>query len=146
MQGLLRARLVTGKARSAAGLKPVAVLLGFAPDQFRESSPVPPQVTRRQFGGSAAALAAFMALSQSARATVFLADPPCRWPGLERLLRDYVDTGKVANMVIGPGISYSNTDFMALGNTSFTSGMPATHHTLYRIYSMTKPITGMAVM
>lgn len=107
---------------------------------------MPPQVTRRQFGGSAAALAAFMALSQSARATVFLADPPSRWPGLERLLRDYVDTGKVANMVIGPGISYSNTDFMALGNTSFTSGVPATHHTLYRIYSMTKPITGMAVM
>nr|WP_283773367.1 serine hydrolase domain-containing protein [Altererythrobacter sp. KTW20L] len=37
-------------------------------------------------------------------------------------------------------------DIIARGNTSFTSGTAVDADTLYRIYSMTKPITGMAVM
>ena len=40
----------------------------------------------------------------------------------------------------------ASVQFMALGDTSFTSGTKADADTLYRIYSMTKPITGMAAM
>lgn len=104
-----------------------------------------PQFTRRQFGGSAAALAAFIALPQTLRALTI--EPfQQRWPALSAMMEGYVSGGKVANMVAALGWQTAPPEFMALGNTSFTSGIPADRDTLYRIYSMTKPITGMAVM
>ncbi len=105
-----------------------------------------PQVTRREFAGSAAALAAFMALPEMARAAAVAGSFEERWPAVSALMRGYVTPGKVANMVAALGWNTAEPDVKALGNTSFTSGIPADQDTLYRIYSMTKPITGMAVM
>jgi CubicO group peptidase (beta-lactamase class C family) len=104
---------------------------------------VPAQLTRRQLGGSAAALAAFIALPRMAQAQATF---EARWPALSALMQGYVDGGKVANMVAALGWGTGDLDVDSLGNTSFTSGIPADQDTLYRIYSMTKPITGMAVM
>ncbi|MEO7552907.1 MAG: serine hydrolase domain-containing protein [Alteraurantiacibacter sp.] len=111
---------------------------------------MPHQVTRRQFGGSAAALAAFVALPQMVRASTATATTSAtfeeRWPAVSALMQDYVGSGKVANMVAGLGWGTDELQVKSLGNSSFTSGIPADRDTLYRIYSMTKPITGMAVM
>ena len=69
-----------------------------------------------------------------------------RWPGVEAMMRSYVDTGKVANMVAALGRGQDAPEFIAMGDTSFTSGIAAGPDTLYRIYSMTKPLTAMATM
>ena len=74
------------------------------------------------------------------------ADPARNWPGVARLMDSYVGPGKVANMVTALGLGMADADVMAQGNTSFTSGIAVDQDTLYRIYSMTKPITGMAIM
>nr|WP_237438221.1 serine hydrolase domain-containing protein [Alteraurantiacibacter buctensis] len=91
-------------------------------------------------------MAAFIALPQAARALTPIVPFERRWPALSAMMQDYVTSGKVANMVAALGWQVAGPEFMALGNTSFTSGVPADRDTLYRIYSMTKPITGMAVM
>jgi CubicO group peptidase (beta-lactamase class C family) len=107
--------------------------------------PVSPQFTRRQLGGSAAALAAFIALPRpvGAQASIPFEE---RWPAVSALMRGYVGEGKVANMVAALGLGMAGPEVQALGRTSFTSGLPVDADTLYRIYSMTKPITGMAIM
>lgn len=107
---------------------------------------MPANLTRRQFAGSVAALAAFSALPRAAYAQAALAPFEQRWPHLVALMQGYVGPGKVANMVAGLGWRTFEPDFFALGNTGFTSGVEADENTLYRIYSMTKPITGMATM
>jgi CubicO group peptidase (beta-lactamase class C family) len=96
-------------------------------------------------GGSAAALAAFLALPSSLRANT-TASFEQRWPAVSALMQGYVGDAKVANMVAALGWNGAELEVKSLGNTSFTSGIPADRDTLYRIYSMTKPITGMAVM
>ncbi|MES2700420.1 MAG: serine hydrolase domain-containing protein [Pseudomonadota bacterium] len=107
---------------------------------------MPVQFTRRQFTGSAAALATIAALPRAAQAQAALAPFELRWPQLVALMRGYVVPGKVPNMVAGLGWGAYTPDFFALGNTSFSSAVPADENSLYRIYSMTKPITGMAAM
>jgi CubicO group peptidase (beta-lactamase class C family) len=101
-------------------------------------------ITRRHFVGGAGAAVAMLGLPRVAFAQA--TDPAGHWPAVERLMHSYVDGAKVANMVTGMGWGTQAPQFMALGDTSFTSGTKADADTLYRIYSMTKPITGMAVM
>ena len=69
-----------------------------------------------------------------------------RWPAVAALIEDYVGTSKVANMVAAMGWGDSPAEYLAQGNTSFTSGAGVGPDTLYRIYSMTKPLTAMAAM
>ena len=87
-----------------------------------------------------------MALSGPGAALASDASGGSQWPSLEALMRSYVQQGKVANMVAALGWNGHDPDFIAMGDTSFTSGASAGPDTLYRIYSMTKPVTGMAVM
>lgn len=104
----------------------------------------PANLSRRDFVGSLAMAGATLALPQAVLAQG--APPVSRWPGVAGLMQDYVGSGKVANMVTAMGLGQAAPDVMALGTTSFTSGVAADVDTLYRIYSMTKPITGMATM
>jgi CubicO group peptidase (beta-lactamase class C family) len=64
---------------------------------------------------------------------------------LEQLARDYVDGGKLAGMVALMGIGERQT-LIARGLQSLGDPRPAGIDSLYRAYSMTKPITGMATM
>ena len=101
-------------------------------------------LSRRAFGRGAAALTGgallggfpFSALQAKGQS----------WPSVVRLIRSYVGTGKVANMlaVLGRG----DTLPLVLGGGPDTLGEDrmADMDSLYRIYSMTKPITGMAAM
>lgn len=128
------------------GLMQGCSMLGLVADHSGERLPVLPHITRRQFGGSAAALAAFIALPARAQGTAPLRGFDDRWPAVGAMVEDYVASGKVANMVAALGFNMVDPEVKARGNTSFTSGVPADADTLYRVYSMTKPITGMAVM
>jgi CubicO group peptidase (beta-lactamase class C family) len=96
-------------------------------------------LTRRQWIGGAAALGAAAALpawAQSAEA----------WPNVTRLISSYVDSRKVANMVVALGFGATEPMVIAAGVDSFTVPRRSDADSLYRIYSMTKPVTGMAAM
>ena len=96
-------------------------------------------VTRRQWIGGAAALAVGAAVPAWAQA-------PDAWPNVTRLIARYVDGRKVANMVVTLGFGESPPTVIAGGLDSFTGLRRSDIDSLYRLYSMTKPVTGMAAM
>ncbi len=104
-------------------------------------------LSRRQLIGSGLAASAFLTMPASLRAQ--LAEVPAShpdWPQVSRLMAKYLDEGKLANIVTALGYKQDNPQFLARGNTSFSSNTKVGPDTLYRIYSMTKPITGMATV
>jgi CubicO group peptidase (beta-lactamase class C family) len=72
-------------------------------------------------------------------------NPASRWPALAAMAHDYVANGTVANMIAYVGFSQRAS---AVGEGFDTLGGPrkSDGDSLYRLYSMTKPITGMAAM
>jgi len=68
------------------------------------------------------------------------------WPAVTRFIESYVSSRKVANMVAALGQGQEEPQIIARGRDSFTSFRESDGDSLYRIYSMTKPITGMAAM
>ena len=96
-------------------------------------------LTRRQWLGGAAAMGAAAALPAWAQS-------PEAWPNVTRLIASYVDSRKVANMVAALGFGHDEPTVIAAGLDSFTAPRRSDADSLYRIYSMTKPITGMATM
>ena len=101
-----------------------------------------PGPTRRQWLGGAAALGAVGALP----AVPAWAQAVEAWPNVTRLIASYVDARKVANMVVTLGFGQSPPTVIAAGVDSFTGARKSDGNSIYRIYSMTKPITGMATM
>src|SRR5687768_17597292 len=100
-----------------------------------------PGLTRRQWLGGAAALGTMATLPPPA-----WAQSQGAWPSVARLVASYVDARKVANMVVALGHGQDEPDVIAAGVDSFTSPRRSDLDSIYRIYSMTKPITGMAAM
>ena len=97
--------------------------------------------TRREWIGGAAALGASAALpALPARAQA------SEWPNVTRLLSSYVEPRKVANMVAVIGFGQDDPTIIATGVDSFTGTRRSNASSIYRIYSMTKPVTGMAAM
>jgi CubicO group peptidase (beta-lactamase class C family) len=96
-------------------------------------------LTRRQWLGGAAALGATAALPAWARS-------PEAWPNVTRLISSYIDSRKVANMVVALGFGDAEPTVIAAGVDSFTTPRRSDADSIYRIYSMTKPVTGMAAM
>ncbi|MXP28792.1 serine hydrolase [Porphyrobacter algicida] len=68
------------------------------------------------------------------------------WPHVSELIDSYVDPRKLANMVAALGWGTQAPQVIAKGNLAIGQDAPAGIDSLYRIYSMTKPITGMAAM
>jgi len=68
------------------------------------------------------------------------------WRAVERFIDTYVSSRRVANMVAALGHRQDEPQFIARGRDAFTSVRQSNADSLYRIYSMTKPITGMAAM
>jgi CubicO group peptidase (beta-lactamase class C family) len=58
----------------------------------------------------------------------------------------YVAERKVANVVVAVGGRSGAPDFVSAGRLALGSGAAAGADSLYRIYSMTKPVTGCAIM
>ena len=106
------------------------------PDHFSAS------LSRRQWLGGALALGAGAALP----ALPLRAQQPAAWANVVRLIASYVDSRKVANMVVALGFGQEPPTVIGAGLDSFTAPRRSDANSIYRIYSMTKPITGMAAM
>ena len=95
---------------------------------------------RAVFGGFGAA-----ALALSAPAMARRPDP--EFFGTQSLIDRYVTDGRVPGAVVAlvrPG--RHDPQFLLAGKTAFADGIAMSPDTLFRVYSMTKPITAMAVM
>jgi CubicO group peptidase (beta-lactamase class C family) len=62
------------------------------------------------------------------------------------VIEKWVGPGKFPGMVAAFGLPGKPTQFVARGAEGFTDPDPMTPDSLFRVYSMTKPITGMATM
>jgi len=102
--------------------------------------------SRRSLLKGGAFLGAGAALSGMPLGSAGLARPATRWVNVERLINNYVGTEKLPNMVAALGWGQNPVEIIARGTLGFGQSAPAGIDSLYRIYSMTKPITGMAVM
>jgi CubicO group peptidase (beta-lactamase class C family) len=97
--------------------------------------------TRREWLGGAAVLGAGAVLPLPA-----LAQQTAPWPNLTALVHRYVDARKVSGMVAAVGFGERDPAVIAAGVDGFTGPRKSDADSIYRIYSMTKPITGMAAM
>ncbi len=77
---------------------------------------------------------------------LFARDVSASWPTLASRLESYVSSGKVPNMVACLGWGEDDPQIVARGELMFGGTTPAGLDSLYRQYSSTKPVTGMAVM
>jgi CubicO group peptidase (beta-lactamase class C family) len=99
---------------------------------------------RREFLGGAAALGGLALLPAcAARPQTASTAPPARaWTALQGLADRYVAERKVAGMIIGVGVGDAPFDYVSAGGLGWERGGMLTPDSIYRIYSMTKPVTG----
>ncbi len=71
---------------------------------------------------------------------------PDLMPNVTALVARWVGPGKFPGIVTALGLPGRPTQFVARGSEGFLDADPVTPDSLFRIYSMTKPITGMAAM
>jgi CubicO group peptidase (beta-lactamase class C family) len=90
--------------------------------------------------GAAAGLSA--ALPSIAQA----ATRPELMPRVRALIAKWVGPGKFPGLVASLGLPGKDPEFIVRGTEGFTDADAMTPDSLFRIYSMTKPITGMAAM
>ncbi len=97
--------------------------------------------SRRAFLGSGAALGASFALTPHIRA----AERGDDWAGVRNYTDGYVRSGKLVGAVAAMGLGQAPLRIVARGVRTM-EGTAMDGDSLFRIYSMTKPITGMAAM
>lgn len=68
------------------------------------------------------------------------------FPAVQAFADAAVRDGKVPGIAIAIGMGDAAPTWVVAGDTAFAGTTPTTPDTLWRIYSMTKPITGMAAM
>ena len=102
---------------------------------------------RRMLGllGSGGALALAGGPGLAMRAAAEFAGPS-PWPAADALLHAYIAGKPLPGAAGAIGRAGEPPTFMLHGSTAFEGGRPVGPDTLWRVYSMTKPITGMAAM
>lgn len=102
-----------------------------------------PMLSRRGLLGSALLAGGAGLLPRALRAAP---DPAVLWPGVSHLVDGYVDSGKLAGIVAMLGFGTSAP--LAIARGVRTLGQPGAidGDSLFRCYSMTKPVTGLAAM
>lgn len=104
-------------------------------------------VSRRSLLRGSAYFAAAGALSGLPLGRMAMAhDVGSDWPNLATAIQKYIAGRKVPNMIAGLGWGQNPAHSVGGGKIAFGSDTDADLDSLYRIYSMTKPITGMAAM
>ena len=88
----------------------------------------------------------FAALPFGAGAAFAADDLAARWPAVTAMLDKYVGSGKLVNMIAALGWGTAEPGYIARGREALDDTDIAGPDSLYRLYSMTKPVTGMAVM
>ena len=119
-----------------------AIKLGFTPIRGEGTQMDQMLLTRRHWLGGAVALGAGAALP----AFPLHAQPRVEWNNVARLVQSYVDSRKVSGMVATLGFGDGPLTAIRAGVDSFTAPRLSGLDSIYRIYSMTKPITGMATV
>lgn len=106
-----------------------------------------PEISRRSLLRGGAYLAAGSALAgvPFGRAA-FARDTATGWSAVTGLVSRYAGERKVANMVATLGWGQKAAQTIAQGTLAIGGEAKAGPDSLYRIYSMTKPVTGMAAM
>ena len=107
-----------------------------------------PSLSRRSLFRNSALLAGGAALSGLPFGRALLAhDVAEAWPNVAALADKYVAGRKVANLLVTFGWGQENHAHTVGGGTlSLARPTPVDINSLFRIYSMSKPITGMAIM
>ncbi|MEQ1542578.1 MAG: serine hydrolase domain-containing protein [Novosphingobium sp.] len=109
-----------------------------------------PALSRRVLLRNSAALAAGAALGAvplgARRAFAADADIAGQWPNVAAMLEKYVSDRKVAGMTAAIGWGAKAPGFMMRGKEGLDDPDAVGPDSLFRIYSMTKPVTGMAAM
>lgn len=108
-----------------------------------------PQISRRALLRGGAWLGAGATLAGAPLGRIALAKDAVvagGWTNVAGLVDKYVGPGKVANMVAAMGWGQKYPTYISRGTLVLGGTVRANADTLYRIYSMTKPITGMAAM
>ncbi len=100
------------------------------------------RVDRRQFLGSAALFGALAATP----GWVLARANGGAWPKVQALLDDYVATKKLPGLVAALARGTDDAEFLMAGTLAVDSPRAVDADSLYRVYSMSKPITGMAAM
>ena len=104
------------------------------------------QLSRRSLLRGGAMLGAGAALAGLPFGRELLAHDPASWPNVNALIEKYGDPRKLANIMAVLGWGQNAPTAIAKGNLAIGQDAPVDLDSLYRIYSMTKPITGMATM
>lgn len=95
--------------------------------------------------GASIGAGAFLGNAHTAFARSLLASAS-QFPGLTKIINDYVAQRKVAGMLAAIGMSQSDPMVITAGTHKLGGDKPVNIDTLWRLYSQTKPVTGMAVM
>ncbi|MFN2101149.1 serine hydrolase domain-containing protein [Altererythrobacter sp. MF3-039] len=111
-------------------------------DQFSDTGF---SLSRRALFRGSAAVAASAAIAGGPFASLAYAQP-ARWTNVQGLIDQYVGAGRLANMVAALGWGQRDPLLLARGPQTIGQDADAGFDSLYRIYSMTKPVTGMAAM
>lgn len=74
------------------------------------------------------------------------AQQPDLLPNVRAVVERWVGPGKFPGMVAALGVPGRETQYVARGSEGFTDSDPVGPDSLFRIYSMSKPVTGMATM
>ena len=74
------------------------------------------------------------------------ASNPDLLPNVRAVVERWVGPGKFPGMVASLGVPGRDPEYVSRGSEGFNDGDAVTADSLFRVYSMTKPITGMAAM
>lgn len=95
-------------------------------------------------------------LRGSSAAALFAALPACvssqaarsrqRWPAVEALLAGLIAEGSFPGMLVAMSFGGAEPHYVAAGRLAFDSSRPVDENSLWRIKSMTKQVTGVAMM
>lgn len=94
----------------------------------------------------AGAAAGALPLGNSLAHAASTAGIEARWPGVTAMLEKYVSKQSVAGMVAALGWGDRDPGFIVRGKEAFDDPDNACENSLFRAYSQTKPVTGMAAM
>jgi CubicO group peptidase (beta-lactamase class C family) len=101
------------------------------------------EIGRRSFLGWSGALAATTALAPM---QLWAKEAAEKYPTIKTAFDSYVSSGKLPGLLATIGKGGAPADIVAVGNIAQGSKTPVDIDTLWRVYSMTKPLTGMAAM